>query len=155
MKIENHKFETIKFRGKSHKYFIHEIGLPRFNELDSYSVVWNGHYVNYFETARLALCKYYGFDMKILSDLGLYLPVSSYSLNIRNPVFAQDRISVAVTPLTLEESSVMDFFHLLIVDKDIRAYGTVRHAAMSKESGSIFLKLPDEILEVLKPMRQF
>ena len=32
----------------------------RFPEVDSYGVVWHGHYVQYFEVARNALCAAFG-----------------------------------------------------------------------------------------------
>lgn len=152
--METNIFKTIKFRGKSNTYFLYEIGLPRFNELDSYGVVWNGHFINYFEIARLAMCRHYGFDMKMLSDMGCYLPVYSYAANIRKPVFPNDKIIVAVTPILLEEST-MDFYHLLLVDNDVRAYCSVRHVAMNKETGSIFMKLPDNVIRVLVPIKEF
>jgi YbgC/YbaW family acyl-CoA thioester hydrolase len=154
MKTGGEVFKKIKFRGKMENYFLYKVGLPRFNELDSYGVVWNGHFVNYFETARLDLCRHYGFDMKLLSDNGCYLPVYSYSLNIRKPVFARDEMVVAVRPSALEEN-VMDFSHLLLVNDDIRAYGTVRHVAMSKETGSLFMTLPEHLINILKPLQEF
>lgn len=146
-------FEKIKFRGKTEEYFIHRMGRPRFNEIDHYGVMWNGHYVNYFETARLAMCKEFGFDMELLSNLGFFLPVYKYEITMTKPVFPQDEITIAVKAVELEESN-MKFVHLLMVNGEVRASGSVQHIALSKETGAIAFALPEQIKTVLQPIKE-
>lgn len=146
-------FEEFKLRGKAHSYYMHALGRPRFNEIDHYGVVWNGHFVNYFETGRLALCKQFGFDMELLSKLGLFLPVYKYEVTMTKPVLPTDEMTVAVRATELSESAMI-FSHLLIVGGEARAIGTVQHIAMSKETGSIAFTLSDEAKKVLEPIKE-
>ncbi len=147
MNHEEEKFKLINFRGKTHRYFIYHVGHPRFNEIDAYGVVWNGHYVNYFENARHALCRHYNFDMAVLAKLGFYLPVYKYQVSIRKPLRSDDFITVAVR-LSSSQTNQSEFTHLLMSKNNIHAYGQVEHA-LTDHSGQIVLQPPDHIIKYL------
>jgi len=148
--MHNYRFEHIKFKRKNDKYYIVDFGTPRFSEIDSYHVMWNGHYINYFEAARIELCRHIGFDLDSLVKLGCYLPVYNYDITMKKPVLAGEKISVAVTPQELSHSSIK-FKHILLVDGEVRAYGEVQHIPTDTESLNIIYNLSEEIVEILAP----
>jgi len=146
-------FQTIQHRGSGKRYFVRHFGRPRFNEIDHYGVLWNGHYVNYFELGRHALCLHCRFDMKSLADAGYFLPVASYEIKMRKPVFPRDEITVAVRPSAISENRY-EFTHLLLVGDEIRASGVVQHVPVSKETGSIAYQLPPDVAAILSPLSE-
>jgi YbgC/YbaW family acyl-CoA thioester hydrolase len=149
----NPQFSQVSYRGVKKKYFVVPLGLPRFNEIDNYGVVWNGHYVNYFETARHALCRYCDFDMELLSKAGIFLPVSNFEIKISKPIFPRDEISVAVR-CSLVDGSRFEFSHLLLVNGEVRASGLVTHIAVDKETVSVAFQLSDEVVRIMKPVSE-
>lgn len=47
----------------------------RFNEVDPMGILWHGHYISYFEDARVALGDAYGIGYRDFFDRGIKLPV--------------------------------------------------------------------------------
>jgi YbgC/YbaW family acyl-CoA thioester hydrolase len=139
--------QEIRFRGKSAKYFVLEDLRPRFNEIDSYQVMWNGHYVNYFEMARLAMCRQFEFDMETLSKLGYFLPVYSYGVDIMESVFPQDVFKIAVRPLDLKPG-IFSFLHLMLKGQKIVAVCKLKHVMICKQSLKVVSSEKPEIREV-------
>ncbi|MBI4042419.1 MAG: acyl-CoA thioesterase [Deltaproteobacteria bacterium] len=146
-------FREIRFRGKSRLCFVHEIGYPRFNEIDEYKVVWNGHYLNYFEIVRHECCRHCGFDLELLAKNGCYLPVYQYQVSIRRPVFSSDWITAAVTPVKLEENR-FEFLHFILIGDDVRAVGTVTHVPMSQEKGEVLFSLPRNVANIFTLLKE-
>ena len=144
----NNPFETIRFRNQSHRYFMVDFGLPRFSEIDSYDVLWNGHYINYFETARL----YYGKFMQIGTDAferhGFQIPVYSYNVNMRNAVVAGQSIRVGVRPVSFKKG-LIDLFHVLIADGEIKAVGHIVHAVIETKTRSIPYPMPPIVVNIV------
>ena len=141
---------SVKFRKQSQNYFVTKFH-PRFNEVDSYKVVWNGHYVNYFEEARTSLCRNFGISLDALADLGFYLPVYKYNVTMRKPIFLDDEMHVCVRP-NFTNPTVFEFQHLIMVKDEVRVTGSVQQVALSKETGQIMFELPKEVLKFLTPL---
>ncbi|MGE3975120.1 MAG: acyl-CoA thioesterase [Bdellovibrionales bacterium] len=146
-------FQSISFKGGTKKYFVADIGRPRFNEIDHYGVVWNGHFITYFETARHQLCRFCDFDMQRLSDAGVYLPVSNIEIKIKKPILPRDEIKVAVRASLIEENR-FEFFHLLLVNNEVRASGSVQHIPMDKSTGTVAYQLPENVVKIMKPLSE-
>ena len=132
----------ISFRGKEKNYVVVDLGFPRFSEVDFYQVVWNGHYVNYFETARLELCRSFDVELSKISEWGCYLPVHNYEVNVTRPVFLKDRMHVAAR-LDGFSQGILDFSHLLLVDGRIRAHGKVKHVLVDSKTLEILSEPPE------------
>lgn len=147
-------YKNIRFRGTTKKYFVHEVGTPRFNEIDAYKVLWNGHYVSYFENARLAFCRFCGWDFQVFADMGYLMPVVRYRVDVRKPVFLEDSISVAVRPEFKSlgySSQKFEFNHLLLVGDEVRAASSVDHMFMEAGQG-VPAATPQEFYNVFNPV---
>jgi acyl-CoA thioester hydrolase len=66
----------------------------RFPEVDSYGVVWHGHYVQYFEVARNALCAAFGLTPADALAHGYKVPITRVSMDLKRPARLDDRLSV-------------------------------------------------------------
>ncbi len=66
----------------------------RFPEVDSYGVVWHGHYVQYFEVARNALCAAFGLTPADALAHGYRFPITRVTMELRRPARLDDRLSV-------------------------------------------------------------
>lgn len=141
-------FEKIKFRNQVNRYFMVDFGLPRFSEIDSYQVLWNGHYINYFETAR----QYYGRHMNLgtaaFERYGFQIPVYSYNVNMRSAVMAGQNIRVGVRPVSFKKG-LIDLFHVLLADDEIKAVGHIVHAVVETTTKSIPYPMPPIVTEIV------
>jgi len=66
----------------------------RFPEVDSYGVVWHGHYVQYFEVARNALCGAFGLTPADALAHGYKVPITKVSMDLKRPARLDDRLVV-------------------------------------------------------------
>jgi acyl-CoA thioester hydrolase len=69
----------------------------RFPEVDSYGVVWHGHYVQYFEVARNALCAALGLTPADALAHGYKVPITKVSMELKRPARLDDRLAVTAT----------------------------------------------------------
>jgi acyl-CoA thioester hydrolase len=67
----------------------------RFPEVDSYGVVWHGHYMQYFEVARNALCAAFGLTPADALAHGYKVPITKASMDLKRPARLDDRLVVS------------------------------------------------------------
>lgn len=67
----------------------------RFPEVDSYGVVWHGHYVQYLELCRNALCQAGGLSPGELLAAGYKAPITSVSLSLKRPARLEETLEVS------------------------------------------------------------
>lgn len=149
IEMKQNPYENIAFRRREHKYFVVNYGRPRFSELDSYAIMWNGHFVNYFENARQLLGRHTGLDTRLLEEYGFQIPIHSYTVKMRTVVEANDDMRVAVRPLSFK-AGLIEFEHLMLVNGEVRATGTTTHAVINNETRSIEYPFPEIVWDVIK-----
>lgn len=119
----------------------------RFPEVDSYGVVWHGHYVLYFEVARNALCAAGGLTPAEALAAGYRVPITQLSLSLKRPARLDDEIEVSCALRPPETAK-------LVMDYEIRRVAT-RGAAVRPEllatgtSEQVFLNPKGELLLTL------
>jgi acyl-CoA thioester hydrolase len=67
----------------------------RFPEVDSYGVVWHGHYVQYVEVARNALCAAFGLTPADALAHGYKVPITKVTMDFKRPAHLDDRLVVS------------------------------------------------------------
>lgn len=80
----------------------------RFQEVDSMAVVWHGHYLSYFEDARCALGRRYGFDYSDFAAHGCFAPVIHSELDHYAGAKMGELLTVRAR-LHLDQSARIDF----------------------------------------------
>jgi acyl-CoA thioester hydrolase len=66
----------------------------RFNEADPLGIVWHGHYLRYFEDAREAFGKKYGFAYLDFHSAGFAVPIVTAHLDYKKPSRFGDELVV-------------------------------------------------------------
>ncbi|MGA7990112.1 MAG: thioesterase family protein [Thermoanaerobaculia bacterium] len=89
----------------------------RFPEVDSYGVVWHGHYVQYFEVARNALCATFGLTPADALAHGYKVPITRVAMDLKRPARLDDRLAVTARLVPTETAK-------LAMDYEIRREGT-------------------------------
>ena len=66
----------------------------RFNEVDMLGIAWHGHYVSYFEDARIALGQQYEMGYMDLFSKGIMAPVKSVHVDFVKPLKFMETITI-------------------------------------------------------------
>lgn len=66
----------------------------RFNEVDMLGIAWHGHYVSYFEDARVEVSNDYDIGYMALYDQGIKAPVKTVHVDFIRPVRFMDIITI-------------------------------------------------------------
>lgn len=145
---QQNPYEKIKFRGQEMTYFLVDFGMPRFSEIDAYQIMWNGHYINYFETSRQYFTAHLKMGTGLFEKYGFQTPIYSYSVQMRKPVTAEEHLRVGVRPMSFKKG-MLDLFHVMIGDGEIKAVGNIVHAVIEKETRSIPYPMPEIVNQIM------
>lgn len=78
-----------------------EVEVP-FHDVDAMNVAWHGHYVKYFEIARCALLRRFGYDYPQMQASGYLWPIVDCHLKYVRPALYGQRLSIEATLLEYE-----------------------------------------------------
>ncbi|GAB4483036.1 MAG: acyl-CoA thioesterase [Thermodesulfovibrionales bacterium] len=117
----------------------------RFSEVDSFGVVWHGHYINYFEQGRLDLTSRFGLSPEDLRGLGLFAPVVDIRCRLRSPARFPDVLTIGTT-VKPSEKAMLTFAFRLMRDSDgaLLAEGETSHVLLTL-SGTMLYEVPTEL----------
>ena len=116
----------------------------RFNEVDSYHIVWHGHYVGYLEEGREAFGKHYGLDYQKLEAEGYMGPIIDLSLTYRKSLRYGDRILVETTFVETSAPKLIFTYRLLMADtREVVCRGRTVQVLLAKESLALQYASPD------------
>jgi len=73
----------------------HEITV-RLREVDSFGIVWHGHYADWLECARIAYAAAFGFDFATELARGYTTPLIELAVQYRRPARFGDRLLVEI-----------------------------------------------------------
>ncbi|MGH8129173.1 MAG: acyl-CoA thioesterase [Gammaproteobacteria bacterium] len=124
-----------------------EVGFP---DLDPMAIAWHGHYLRYFESARVALMRRIGYDYPDMQASGYTWPIIEAHLRyVRAARYAQ-RLRVTAG---LEAWDTCLRIGYLITDTESGARlttGYTRQCAVAAD-GELQLSAPEVLLQCLKP----
>jgi acyl-CoA thioester hydrolase len=117
----------------------------RFPEVDSYGVVWHGHYILYCEVARNALCVAGGLTPADALAAGYKVPITRFELNLRRPARLDERLEVAVNLRPPETARlVMDYEIRRLPNRELLATGTTEQVILNP-AGELLLTFPASV----------
>jgi acyl-CoA thioester hydrolase len=115
----------------------------RFHEVDALHIVWHGHYVTYFEDARVALGKAYGIDYLDIHQAGLIAPVVHITCDYLQPAGYDDELDVTARLFERESAKIeFEFEARRVSDHVLVAVGRSVQAFMNLER-ELLMTLPD------------
>jgi acyl-CoA thioester hydrolase len=130
----------------------------RFPEVDSYDVVWHGHYVAYLELARNALCAAAGLSPKATLLAGYKAPITRVELSLRRSARLEDELEVRVVGRPVEAGR-------LIMDYEIRRAGVegrpgllatgLTEQVVLDRNDELLLGLPAPVRELVARIQEF
>ena len=114
----------------------------RFPEVDSYGVVWHGHYALYFEVARNALCAAFGLSPADALAHGYKVPITRVEMNLKRSAKLDDLLEVSAVlapPATAKLS--MSYEVRRLPGRTLLATGATEQVILSP-GGELLLTLP-------------
>jgi acyl-CoA thioester hydrolase len=123
----------------------------RYAEIDAQGIVFNAHYLTYFDTAIYEYLRALAFDyLSHVRERGHDFHTVKVVVEFQKPFRFDDKIEVGVRVLRLGGSSLTFQLELFLKDgKDPHASGLVIWVNADQESGKS-AKLPDQLVERIK-----
>ena len=124
----------------------HETQLSvRFHEVESFDVVWHGHYIAYFEDGRLDLCNRFGLSPEAMKQLGYFAPVVDIKGRIRASARYADRLIIQ-TSVKPSDKAMLVFTYTIIREQDHQtiAEGETAHVLLTLERKLLY-EVPEEL----------
>ena len=122
----------------------------RFYEVDSYHVVWHGHYVAWFEVGRNEFAARFGLDPEQLKEIGLMAPVVDLLCKFKLPARYGDDVVIRTTMQRCETAKLI-FHYTVMRDKDVLAEGYTTHI-LTDLKGTMLYQIPPEAKQRLESM---
>ena len=127
----------------------------RFREVDSYGVVWHGHYLDWMETARHTYAAAFGLDITDFHRRGYRFPMLECRLDYRAAAALGDTIAIDVR-LGEEPRRAVAFDYALSRAADGRLLARARTVQVVQgEDGGLLLGWPAELEAILGAMRAY
>ena len=127
----------------------------RFYEVDTYGVVWHGHYVGWFEVGRNGLTERFGLGPLQLKEKNLLAPVVALNCEYKLPATFGESLLVRTTMERTEVAKLI--FHYQILSQEngkVLATGSTTHV-LTDFHGNLLYRVPSDILEKIEEMRKY
>ena len=122
----------------------------RFYEVDSYRVVWHGHYTAWFEVGRNEFASRFGLDPDQLQKIGLMAPVVDLHCSFKRPATFGDEVVVETSMERCESAKLI--FHYSVKRRDeVLAEGSTTHV-LTDLKGTLLYQVPPAAQERLEKM---
>ncbi len=122
----------------------------RFYEVDSYQVVWHGHYIAWFEVGRNEFASSFGLDPEQLKEIGLMAPVVDLRCTFKRAAAFGDEILIQTT-MQRSETAKLIFHYTVMCNKEVLAEGSTTHV-LTDLKGIMLYQIPPEAKQRLEKM---
>ncbi|MFP6584548.1 MAG: acyl-CoA thioesterase [Candidatus Hydrogenedentota bacterium] len=115
----------------------------RFQEVDALRIVWHGHYLSYFESARVAFGQQYGLNYTDFVNAQLVVPVVQASCDYIRSASFQDTLRVTARLYKQDVAKLRYYFEVHRASDDaLLAVGETVHVFMRMDD-SLCLTTPE------------
>ena len=122
----------------------------RFNEVDSWGMVWHGHYLAWFEVGRMALLGKFQLLPQDFSRMGYFAPVVDLKCSYKEPARLNEEILVRTTVLKPSKAALTFRFQVLRKsDGKLLASGEETQVLLTRE-GTMLYFIPQDLQEKLR-----
>jgi len=122
-----------------------------FYHIDMLQIVWNGHYLKYFEEARQAFFRERGVDLRqVVQDMDYVFPVIRTTVKHIYPLRLDDAFVCTATLREARVKIVLDFEIRLIENGVLCARGRSEQAALKVKEMEMLFKIPEDIRSALE-----
>ena len=120
-----------------------EMEVPFF-DVDSYRIVWHGHYAKYFEIARCHLLEDINYSYQTMQGSGYAFPVIDLQVRYKKALKFGQKISVIATLNAWQNKLVIDY-----LIKDVDTGKTLTKG----QTTQVAVSMPDEITQFQSPQQ--
>jgi len=118
-----------------------------FRDVDSWGLVWHGHYFSYVDQARIELMKRFDVPFSDFHSFGFLMPLVNVSMDLRAPGRADEPIVVEVALVKTRGAMVDTHFRVVkddgVEDKAL-ARGTTRQVFTHTDGGLLY-HIPERV----------
>lgn len=122
----------------------------RFNEVDSWGMVWHGHYIAWFEVGRMALLGKFQLLPQDFSRMGYLAPVVDLKCVYKEPARLDEEILIRTTIVKPTKAALTFLFQILRKsDRRLLASGEETQVLLTLD-GKMLYYLPQALQEKLR-----
>lgn len=127
----------------------------RFPEVDSYQIVWHGHYLQYLEVARDRLCQAGGLTPRRALEHGYTVPITRYELVLKRPARLDDVLEVtAILRPPHVARIVIDYEVRRLPERQLLASGLTEQVVLNP-AGELLLGFPAPVRTLVDRILEF
>jgi len=124
----------------------------RFNEVDSWGMVWHGHYIAWFEVGRQTLLRKFRLLPGDFTHMGYIAPVVDLKCVFKEPARFDDEILVRTTVLKPTKAALTFRFQILRKsDGKLLASGEETQVLLTLDGRMLYI-IPQGLRERLQPL---
>jgi len=124
----------------------------RFNEVDSWGMVWHGHYIAWFDVGRLTLLRKFRLLPGDFTHMGYIAPVMDLKCVFKEPARFDDEILVRTTVLKPTKAALTFRFQILRKsDGKLLASGEETQVLLTLDGRMLYI-IPQGLRERLQPL---
>jgi len=124
----------------------------RFNEVDSWGMVWHGHYIAWFEVGRMALLRKFRLLPQDFAQMGYLAPVVELKCSFKEPARLDEEILLR-TSIRKPTKAALTFLFQALRKKDqkLLVSGEETQVLLTLD-GRMLYYLPTDLKERLSPL---
>lgn len=116
----------------------------RFHEVDSYHIVWHGHYVSYLEVGREAFGHHYKLGYRHLLERGFRAPIIHVDVDYRQSLRYGDRVRILTEYVEVPQAKICFKYTLTSPDgATVYCRAKTEQVLQDAESGRTLPRLPE------------
>jgi len=124
----------------------------RFNEVDSWGMVWHGHYISWFEVGRMTLLGKFRLLPNDFTQMGYFAPVVDLKCTFKEPARLHDEILVRTTVLKPTKAALTFRFEILRKsDGKLLASGEETQVLLALDGRMLYI-IPQDLRERFQPL---
>jgi len=114
-----------------------------FRDVDSWGLIWHGHYFSFVDQARLELLKRFSISFSEFPKLGFVMPVVHAQINLRAPAKADELIHVDVAMIGGRGAMVETHFRVMAAEtKNKKLADGFTKQVFTRTDGSLLYHMP-------------
>ena len=124
----------------------------RFNEVDSWGIVWHGHYIAWFEVGRMAFLKKFHLLPQDFTQMGYIAPVVDLKCFFKEPARMEEEILIRTSVLKPTKAALTFRFQILRKkDGKLLASGEETQVLLTLDGRMLYI-IPQDLRERLQPL---
>jgi len=127
----------------------------RFNEVDSWGMVWHGHYIAWFEVGRMALLEKFHLLPQDFTQMGYVAPVVDLKCLFKEPARVAEEILIRTSVLKPTKAA-LTFCCQILRKKDgkLLASGEETQVLLTLDGRMLYM-IPQDLRERLQPLFRY